>query len=185
MNGEDKIRMTVNIYGTQYKLVSNSSHSHIKNVVALVNDQMHRIAESNSWLDLPKIAVLSAVNMADEWTRMQEELQRSLERQKQLEKAREELEVLHELHKELEQELTSERERLKVLEAQRSSLEAAKAQAEAEAAKQTERVNELAERSETLTTELAEARERLTGLLELSGEQEERARPGAGTHRRA
>lgn len=75
MNGEDKIRMTVDIYGTQYKLVSNSSPSYIKNVANLVNDEMHRIAEANPRLDLPKLAVLAAVNMADEWTQMRTELE--------------------------------------------------------------------------------------------------------------
>jgi len=79
MNGSDKNRISVDIFGTQYKLMGTTSVSYLKMVASYVNDQMHRIAETNGRLDTPRIAVLAAVNMADEYFRLKSDLDRAVE----------------------------------------------------------------------------------------------------------
>ncbi|MEB3101088.1 cell division protein ZapA [Ferviditalea candida] len=76
MNSGDKTRITVDIYGMQYKLMGNSSVDHMKTVADFVNEHMLKISKNNSRLDTPRIAVLAAVNMADEYLRMKQEMER-------------------------------------------------------------------------------------------------------------
>jgi cell division protein ZapA (FtsZ GTPase activity inhibitor) len=68
----EKTRITVDIYGNSYRLMSGNSPSYMKRVADLVNDQMVRIADGFPRLDSQRIAVLSAVNIADENLRMKE-----------------------------------------------------------------------------------------------------------------
>lgn len=72
VNSEEKTRITVDIYGTQYKLMGNSSVGYMKMVAAHVNEHMSKIAKGHPRLDTPRIAVLAAVNMADEWFKQKE-----------------------------------------------------------------------------------------------------------------
>ncbi|MCL6458827.1 MAG: hypothetical protein K6T85_12540 [Gorillibacterium sp.] len=77
MENEEKTRLTVDIYGTQYKLRGDSSLSYMKRIATLVNDQMHSISSSNERLDTIKIAVLAAVNIADEHLKMREKVDKT------------------------------------------------------------------------------------------------------------
>ncbi|GAB7388393.1 cell division protein ZapA [Bacillaceae bacterium] len=74
MGEEEKInRLTVEIYGQQYKIVGKASISHMRAVAGYVDDKMRHIAETNPRLDTMKLAVLSAVNIADEYFRLKKE----------------------------------------------------------------------------------------------------------------
>lgn len=73
MQANDKTRVTVDIYGTQYTLTGHTSTDHMRRVAALVNEQMSKINSGSPRLDLPKLAVLAAVNVGDELMRLRRE----------------------------------------------------------------------------------------------------------------
>ena len=83
MNAEDKTRITVDIYGHQYKLKASTSTNYMKRVAEYVNDQMFHIAKGYPRLDSQKIAVLAALNITDEFFQVnhqRHETDRELER---------------------------------------------------------------------------------------------------------
>lgn len=81
MAEEDKKRLTVDIYGQSYRIMGKASVNHMRMVAGFVDDKMKEIAETSSRLDTAKIAVLAAVNIADEYFKLKEsysELERKL-----------------------------------------------------------------------------------------------------------
>ena len=83
MEQQDINRIRVDIFGQEYSLRGQASVQHMRKVAALVNEKMNDIAAVNERFDLAKVAVLSAVNIADEYIRLVEEyndLIRALER---------------------------------------------------------------------------------------------------------
>ncbi|WP_047150536.1 cell division protein ZapA [Aneurinibacillus tyrosinisolvens] len=86
MPKENKERVTVEIYGQYYTMKGDSSSSHMRMVAGYVDDKMRQIATGNPRLDTNKLAVLAAINMADEYFRLRmeyEELIALLERSTQ------------------------------------------------------------------------------------------------------
>ncbi|UOF92696.1 cell division protein ZapA [Fodinisporobacter ferrooxydans] len=73
MSQQDLNRIHVDIFGHQYSLRGQASSAHMRLVAALVDEKMKEIAQVNSRFDLGKVAVLSAVNIADEYIRLLEE----------------------------------------------------------------------------------------------------------------
>ncbi|MDB5056474.1 MAG: cell division protein ZapA [Bacilli bacterium] len=73
MSAEEKTRISVDIFGTSYKLVGSSSVSYMKMVAAHVNDQMHHISAVLPLLESSKVAVLASVNIADEFFKLRKE----------------------------------------------------------------------------------------------------------------
>lgn len=69
---EDKKRLTVEIYGQNYKIMGNTSVNHMRTVAGYVDDKMREIADANPRLDTAKLAVLSAINIADEYFKLRE-----------------------------------------------------------------------------------------------------------------
>lgn len=92
MGAEEKNRITVEIYGTHYKLMGSSSITYMRKIADHVNDQMNHIAENYPKLDTPRIAVLASVNMADDYHKLQRELEQVRREKLQDE---EELIILH------------------------------------------------------------------------------------------
>ncbi len=189
MNSEEKTRVTVDIYGIQYKLVGNSSASYMKMVAAHVNDQMHRIAGGNSRLDTPRLAVLAAVNMADEYFKLQKELEearkalaehhavkeRCRELEQQNEKLRGECEAAIERNLERQDEVRRLTEKCSELERECEKLrgeydaEAERSREQLEEARQlTERCRELQEQIEKQRAEYAAELERVREKLRQS-----------------
>ncbi|MFD2370294.1 cell division protein ZapA [Brevibacillus sp. GCM10020057] len=78
MQGDGKNRLTVDIFGQQYRLSGKASVNHIRMVAGFVDDKMNEIANGNHRLDTAKIAVLSAVNIADEYFRLRREYEELL-----------------------------------------------------------------------------------------------------------
>jgi cell division protein ZapA len=70
---DEKNRVTVDIYGQQYRMVGKASLSHLKSVANYVDDKMRQIAGGNARLDTAKLAVLAAINIADEFFKLKEE----------------------------------------------------------------------------------------------------------------
>lgn len=72
---EDKTRVSVDIYGMQYKLTGHSSSGHMRRVAGLVDEHMNNIAKGFPRLDTPRVAVLAAVNIADEYLKLKEQFE--------------------------------------------------------------------------------------------------------------
>jgi cell division protein ZapA len=78
VQGDGKNRLTVDIFGQQYRLSGKASVNHMRMVAGYVDDKMQEIARSNHRLDTAKIAVLTAVNIADEYFRLRQEYEELL-----------------------------------------------------------------------------------------------------------
>ncbi len=81
----DKTRTTVDIYGQQYSIVGTESTSHVRLVASLVDDKMREISAKNPYLDINKIAVLTAVNTVNDYLKLKEKVE-ELEKQVKNEK---------------------------------------------------------------------------------------------------
>ena len=85
MVGEEKTRLTVSIYGKNYTIVGDESSEYIRTLAGYVEEKMHRIAQGNARLDTGRLAILSAINIADDYFRLRqkvEELEKQLEKDK-------------------------------------------------------------------------------------------------------
>jgi cell division protein ZapA len=72
VEGSGVNRVRVEILGTQYTLRGKESEEHMKQVAKLVDELMRQLSESHSYLDLKRIAVLTALNVADELVTLRE-----------------------------------------------------------------------------------------------------------------
>ena len=64
-------RLRVDIFGTEYMLRGQASIDHLRAVAVLVDGVMKQVASANPHMEQKKIAVLAAVNIADELYRLQ------------------------------------------------------------------------------------------------------------------
>ncbi len=69
----DKNKLTVNIHGYDYKLISDDPKNYMQSVADYVDQRMNAIAETNKKLSVSMIAVLTALNIADDHFRLKEE----------------------------------------------------------------------------------------------------------------
>lgn len=83
---EDKNRVTVKIYGQEYTISGNTAREHIMRVADLVNTRMHEIAKAMPGGSVSSLAVLSAVNVADDYFTVVERLHDLKLQNEQLEK---------------------------------------------------------------------------------------------------
>ncbi|WCN38467.1 cell division protein ZapA [Aneurinibacillus uraniidurans] len=78
-----KEKVVVEIFGQYYTMVGDTSSSHMRMVAGYVDDKMRQISAVNPRLDTNKLAVLAALNMADEYFKLRleyEELIKLLEK---------------------------------------------------------------------------------------------------------
>ncbi len=73
MEDNEKNRVTVNIMGEEYVLRSSSSKEYMYRVGSHVDQLMKSLAEKNIQMSKQRIAVLTALNLADELIRLREE----------------------------------------------------------------------------------------------------------------
>jgi len=73
--GDNKNRATVKIYGEEYTMKGSGSPEYMTKLAEYVNDKMCLVGAANVRLGLNKIAVLTAVNLADELFKVQRQLQ--------------------------------------------------------------------------------------------------------------
>lgn len=66
-------KLTVEIYGQQYTMRGGESSTHMKEIARHVDDKMKRIADKNPRLDIARLAVLSAVNISDDYLKLKQE----------------------------------------------------------------------------------------------------------------
>jgi len=63
-------RLTVEIFGQQYNLTGKASPGQMRQVASYVDEKMRQIADKNPRLDTTRLAVLSAVNIADDYLQL-------------------------------------------------------------------------------------------------------------------
>ena len=63
----------VQIFGSKYRIVSDGDPDHIREVARYIDQKMREVAQSLEIRTHSKIAVLTAVNLADELFQVQEE----------------------------------------------------------------------------------------------------------------
>jgi len=84
-NVSDSSKITVSIYNEDYVVKGNENGEYIHMLAAYVDHRMKMLGQRNSQLSTTKIAVLTALNLADELNKLQEdydELTRVLEEEK-------------------------------------------------------------------------------------------------------
>ena len=79
-------KVSVKIYGQEYVISGQKSREHIINVAACVDSKMHEIAAAAPSCSVSDLAVLSAVNIADETFDCKEEVEELKKLNAQLEK---------------------------------------------------------------------------------------------------
>ncbi|EZH66776.1 cell division protein ZapA [Bacillaceae bacterium JMAK1] len=70
-----KKRTTVTIYGHQYTIVSEESEMHVQEVSQHVHQKMKEMKKVNPFIDTSRLAVLAAVNIADDYLKLKKELE--------------------------------------------------------------------------------------------------------------
>lgn len=74
-----KSKVTVDIYGESYALKGTSDAAYIQRVADMLNERMKEIAKVNPRLSSNKIAVLAALNIADDYLRLEQDYQQLLQ----------------------------------------------------------------------------------------------------------
>ncbi|HHX73661.1 MAG TPA: cell division protein ZapA [Firmicutes bacterium] len=74
MSQERKNRVNVKIYHEEYTMCSQASPEYMKRIAQYVDEKMRQHGEKNTRLGTSKIAVLAAVNLADELFRLRREM---------------------------------------------------------------------------------------------------------------
>lgn len=75
LSEQQKTRISVEIYGQTYKMVGSETTGHMRLVASMVDDKMREIQAHNSQLDIPKLAVLTAVNAVNDYIKVKEQLE--------------------------------------------------------------------------------------------------------------
>ena len=83
---EDKNRVSVKIYGQEYTIAGDTPREHIMKVADYVNTKMHEIARAMPAGSVSSLAVLAAVNVADDFFTAMEKLNSMKLQNEQLEK---------------------------------------------------------------------------------------------------
>jgi len=73
MSEEQEFRVEVEIFGEYYTLKGDSSPAQMLKVAQYVNHKMRQLAGRNPKLSKSQVAVLAALNMADELIKLREE----------------------------------------------------------------------------------------------------------------
>lgn len=76
MQDQEKTRVTIIIMGEEYILRSSSSPEEMHRVGRYVDQLMRTLSEKNMQMSRHKIAVLAALNLADELIRLKEDVKR-------------------------------------------------------------------------------------------------------------
>ena len=75
MKEAEKIRVQVEIFGIQYTLITDSSAVHARKMANMVDQLMTKNDQNYPRLEQAKLAVLSALQLADENLQLEQELQ--------------------------------------------------------------------------------------------------------------
>jgi cell division protein ZapA len=73
MAGTSTSTVAVDIFGATYHVRGEDDPSHLQQLAALVDHKMREVAGRSSSVDRAKVAILAALNIADELTRLEAE----------------------------------------------------------------------------------------------------------------
>ncbi|MBA1335783.1 MAG: hypothetical protein HPY66_1410 [Firmicutes bacterium] len=121
MQEDKRVKVTVNIMGNEYTMVGYDSEEHIQSVAMYVDKKMRELHKKNGMLNNLMVAILTSLNIADEYFKLQQELEvikkeakkpgKELEDSRyQLRKAKEEISRLNGEVEDLKQQLANSQE---------------------------------------------------------------------------
>ena len=76
MSDGGKTKTTVEIYGQSYTIIGQETKLHMRHVASIVDDKMREINEKNPYLDINKLAVLTAVNVVHDYLKLKEQYEK-------------------------------------------------------------------------------------------------------------
>ncbi|MBQ4815287.1 cell division protein ZapA [Bacillus pumilus] len=76
MSDGGKTKTTVEIYGQSYTIIGQEKKMHMRHVASIVDDKMREINEKNPYLDINKLAVLTAVNVVHDYLKLKEQYEK-------------------------------------------------------------------------------------------------------------
>ncbi|WP_144625056.1 cell division protein ZapA [Bacillus altitudinis] len=76
MSDGGKTKTTVGIYGQSYTIIGQETKMHMRHVASIVDDKMREINEKNPYLDINKLAVLTAVNVVHDYLKLKEQYEK-------------------------------------------------------------------------------------------------------------
>jgi cell division protein ZapA len=68
----------VEIFGTEYRIKGEANAEYIRRVAAYVDGKMQQLAQASSTASVSKLAILTAINIADELFREREDREKTL-----------------------------------------------------------------------------------------------------------
>jgi cell division protein ZapA len=186
VNPDEKIRTTVDIFGTTYRLIGTQSQAYMEKIAAYVNENMEAIAKGNPRLDTKRVSVLALISMADEyfqlrskWDAIQEERSQA---QLRVEELRKTLELTEEKERSKTQELMQLQEQLEQLQEENARL--AK-EAELASLSWAERVAEWEAKYEAAVKEAAEEKAQLLARISMLEAEQARLEAAASAQQEA
>ncbi|MCY7589553.1 cell division protein ZapA [Bacillus safensis] len=76
MSDGGKTKTIVEIYGQSYTIIGQETKMHMRHVASIVDDKMREINEKNPYLDINKLAVLTAVNVVHDYLKLKEQYEK-------------------------------------------------------------------------------------------------------------
>ena len=76
MSDGGKTKTTVEIYGQSYTIIGQETKMHMRHVASIVDDKMREINEKNPYIDINKLAVLTAVNVVHDYLKLKEQYEK-------------------------------------------------------------------------------------------------------------
>src|SRR5699024_2147208 len=74
VDNDQKKRVTVDIYGESYTIVGEEQANHVRAVANIVHEKMQEIKNKDPSLDTKHLAVLTAVNVVNDYLKLEEKL---------------------------------------------------------------------------------------------------------------
>ncbi|MFZ4450615.1 cell division protein ZapA [Salibacterium aidingense] len=74
-DGKEKQRTTVTIFGRPYTIVGDEPPEHVMHVAEHLDQKMREFKEHNPYLDTTKLAVLTALNITDDYMKLKQSLE--------------------------------------------------------------------------------------------------------------
>lgn len=81
-DGKKKERTTVSIFGQDYIIIGDEEPSHVIEVAKRVDSKMREIRKNNPYLDVTRLAVLTAINVVNDYIKLEKRL-KELERKEE------------------------------------------------------------------------------------------------------
>lgn len=75
-NKQNSTRTSVQIFGQEYRIVGTEDPQHILKVAKIVDSKMKEIKQKSASLDAKQLAVLAAVNIVNDYLKLEEEINR-------------------------------------------------------------------------------------------------------------